>query len=68
MLNFYILDSDAFLSPPEESDDEQTIELEEQIQVQVQTQYSTRIMFSHSSFASAMLSRGEVIENFFCQT
>lgn len=67
MLNFYILDSDAFLSPPEESDDEQTIELEEQIQVQVQTQYSTRIMFSRSSFASAMLSRGEVIEKF-CQT
>lgn len=39
MLNFYILDSDAFLSPPEESDDEQTIELEEQLQVQVRTQY-----------------------------
>ena len=28
-------DSDAFLSPPEESDDEKTIELEEQIQLKV---------------------------------
>ncbi len=28
-------DSDTFLSPPEESDDENTIELEEKIQVEV---------------------------------